>query len=318
VAHPSVEVREAGDPDTDAILALAGRSLGWAGDERDRAFFRWKHRENPFGPSPSWVAVLDGEVVGFRTFLRWELAPPGGTSVRMVRAVDTATDPANQGRGIFRTLTLGAVDALTAAGVDAVFNTPNAQSRPGYLKMGWSQLGRPTLGVIARSPVPVLRAARSREGAEKWPRPLEVGVPAAEALADPALPALLRSLPPPPERRWATPLTPEHLRWRYAFEPLGYRAVEVRDGLCVLRARRRGRATEVAICAWLAPGPDPRGLHRAVRSAGDYGVCVGLGLRDGALPAFRQGPVVTWRPLSRPGVPGLDDVAFTLGDLELF
>ena len=61
--------------------------------------------------------------------------------LRAVRAVDTATDPDYQGRGLFTRLTLQAIDELRAEGVDFVFNTPNDQSRPGYLKMGWQVVG---------------------------------------------------------------------------------------------------------------------------------------------------------------------------------
>jgi GNAT superfamily N-acetyltransferase len=132
VSDAAVEIRAAEASDRDAIIGVASRALGWVGDERDRALFAWKHDDNPFGRSPAWVAVLDGEVVGFRTFLCWELERDGAR-LRLARAVDTATDPAAQGKGIFRRLTLDAVDALSAEGYDAIFNTPNDQSRPGYL-----------------------------------------------------------------------------------------------------------------------------------------------------------------------------------------
>ena len=50
----------------------AGGVPGLVVDDRYEAFFDWKHEQNPFGRSPAWVAVDGGEVVGFRTFLRWE------------------------------------------------------------------------------------------------------------------------------------------------------------------------------------------------------------------------------------------------------
>lgn len=312
----SLLVRCAGTPDRAAILALATRSLGWSGDERDRAFFAWKHEQNPFGASPAWVATLDGQVVGFRTFLRWELRGAGGASLRLVRAVDTATDPDHQGRGVFRTLTLGAVDALRNDGVDAVFNTPNDKSRPGYLKMGWSQLGRPTLGAQPRGPVGGLRMLRPRAAAEKWSEPTDVGTAAVEALGGGDLDGLLRSLPQ--HEGWATSRTAAFLAWRYGFEPLHYRAVEVQAGMAIFRVRRRGPNREVAICEWLAPGPDPRAVRKLVQRAGDYALGVGLGLRHGLVPLPRQGPILTWRPLARPEVPALAELRFSLGDLELF
>ena len=311
MADDEVQIRPATADDRTAVLGLAGRALGWAGDERDRAYFAWKHDENPFGASPAWVAVIDGEVVAFRTFLRWSLDGPGG-AWPVVRAVDTATDPAHQGRGLFRRLTLGAVADLTDAGVDAVFNTPNEQSRPGYLKMGWHQLGRPTLGVL---PASVRRAAvlrLARTAAEKWSEPCPIGEPAASALAD-----LAASWSADRRRdRRATPRTADYLAWRYGFEPLHYRVVEVKGGLVVFRVRRRGGAREVAVVEWLAD-PDPGALRRLVREAGDYAVGIDLGPRHGLIPLPKQGPIVTWRPLARAQVPTLRSLAFGLGDLEL-
>ena len=292
----------------DAVITLATRSLGWAGDERDRAFFRWKHLENPFGTSPAWGAWDGDRLVAFRTLLRWELCVDD-RALRLVRAVDTATDPEYQGRGLFRRLTTQAVDELTADGIDAVFNTPNDQSRPGYLKMGWVELGRPTLLVQPSSPVALARMVRARVPAEKWSEPCTYGEPAS---------AVIGELHPAEIDRWATPRTAEHLAWRYGFEPLQYRAMEVRGGHAVFRVRQRGALREVAIVDWLSDQPDPPAVFRAVRSCGDYAVAIGLGPRHGFVPMPRQGPIVTWRTLANPVVPAFTDLGFVLGDIELF
>ncbi len=292
----------------DDIVALGSRSLGWVGDERDRAFFAWKHLENPFGTSPAWGARDGDRLVAFRTLLRWELVR-GDATLRLVRAVDTATDPDYQGKGLFRTLTTRAIDELTSTGMDAVFNTPNDQSRPGYLKMGWVELGRPTLLVQPSSPVVLARMLRARVPAAKWSAPVAYGVPVTEVVSE------LRPVDVGP---WATSRTAEHLAWRYGFEPLHYRAIEVRGGHAVFRVRRRGPLREVAIVDWLSDEPDPAAVFRLVRACGDYAVAVGLGARHGFVPMPRQGPIVTWRTLANPVVPAFADVGFALGDLELF
>jgi predicted N-acetyltransferase YhbS len=310
-----VSIRPATPEDRPGIMRVAVRALRWRGDERDRAFFAWKHDENPFGPSPAWVAIERGEIVGFRMLLRWEFVR-GTERLRMARAVDTASDPDHQGKGVFRRLTLTAVEGLTAAGYDAVFNTPNTRSRPGYLKMGWTALGRPTIGVRPRAPLAALRMMRSREAAEKWSDPSTAGDAAADALGGWDLPSLLATLPSRPG--WATPRTPEYLRWRYGFEPLHYRVAEVRGGLVIFRVRRRGPSREVALCEWLAPGPDRSTLSRLVRMAGDYAIACGLGPSHGLVPLPRLGPLLTWRPLARPTVATLGELALGLGDLELF
>lgn len=284
------------------------RCLGWIGDERDRAFFRWKHHENPFGRSPGWVAETAGRIVGFRTFLRWRFVH--GTSdaaLDVVRAVDTATDPDFRGRGIFRDLTMTAIEELQAAGVDAVFNTPNDQSRPGYLKMGWVELGRPTVWMRPLSVRSIPRLAGARAAAELWP---EASAPAhGDAIGE--LPAQVH-----PERpTWRTERTEAYRRWRYGFEPLGYRQTRSGSGGSVYRLRRRGAATEVSICEF--HGDDP-GLGHDVRRLGDYALALGRSPGMRALPVPRQGPVVTWRALATSEVPQLDDLELGLGDIELF
>jgi GNAT superfamily N-acetyltransferase len=323
-----IEVRPAGPSDHTAVLALMEAALGWSSDEHFEAFFTWKHDHNPFGRSPAWVAVDDHKVVGFRTFLRWEHQAPGGAVIPTVRAVDTATHPSYQGRGIFRRLTLQALDGLRAQGVAFVFNTPNDQSRPGYLKMGWTSLGVLKAAVRISSVAAVGRIGRARVPAELWSAPAHGGSPAPAVLADPRLPDLLDSVPR--ATGLATHRTPEYLRWRYGFAPLAYRAVtlddDVRSGLAVFRLRRRGPALECALCEVLAPGGDRRAYRALVRSVArecgaDYMLRIGglAPVRTGFVPVPGQGPVLTWYALADdPPGQHLGDWALTLGDVELF
>jgi predicted N-acetyltransferase YhbS len=307
-----IQLRPARPADREAIIRLGVRTLDWEPDAREHAFFAWKHDHNPFGPSLSWVAVDGEEVVGFRTFMRWTVERDG-QRMQLVRAVDTATSPDHQRQGIFRRLTLGALPELAAAGVAAVFNTPNPRSRPGYLAMGWSELGRPTLGVVPRDLPSLARIARSRPPAERWSEPVAIGEPAADVLAAWTSGHGLR---PPPG--WSTPRTPEYLAWRYSFEALNYRAIPVRGGICIFRVRRRGPSQEVALCEWLSDRADPRAVRHLAR-AGDYVLGTGLSLRrHGAIPLPRQGPVLVWRPLARPDPPPRRQLSLGLGDLELF
>jgi GNAT superfamily N-acetyltransferase len=321
-----VEVRPADEADGAAVARLLADSLGWERNDTFTRFFEWKHRENPFGASPAWVAVDGTTVVGFRTFLRWEFEHPDGRTRHAVRAVDTATHPDHQGRGVFRALTLHAVDALRAAGVEFVFNTPNDQSRPGYLSMGWSTVGR--LPAVAR--VAGWRGARrtlaARTPAERWPVATEAGAPAVEVLADPAVGTLLTRLGP--ARGLRTRRTVPYLRWRYGLPALGYRAVTAptgaAGGVAVFRSRRRGAAVEATVCELLVPGGDARAaraLARAVlRATGaDYALRVGWPRRGGIeLSLGRRGPVLTWRALATDAPPPrLSDWDFALGDVEL-
>jgi GNAT superfamily N-acetyltransferase len=323
----SIEVRAAGPADRSAVLEMLAASLGWLPHEQLDGFFAWKHDANPFGPSPAWVALDGDRVVGFRTFLRWEYER-AGARVRAVRAVDTGTHPSYQGRGIFRRLTLHGVAELQAEGVDLVFNTPNAQSRPGYLKMGWTAVGRVPTSVRLTSPGSLLLMARSRVPAEQWSTPTDAGRPATEVLADPSLADLLHARAP--DHRLRTHRSVAYLRWRYGFEPLAYRAVSVSDdlsdGLAIFRLRRRGPALECALCETLVPDRDASAaralLRSVVRTSGaDYIIRIGGPAvdRTGFARLPRQGPILTWRPFDR-GASGaaLEDWDLGLGDVELF
>jgi GNAT superfamily N-acetyltransferase len=319
-----VSTRRATHADLPAVIDVARAALGWS--DSDAAFLRWKHLGNPYGESPMWLAEADGRIVGFRAFLRWRFRRADGTTVRAVRAVDTATVPEHQGRGIFTRLTLGALDELREDGVDLVFNTPNTNSLPGYLKMGWQEVGR--LPVVVRPnrlrfPVTVLTARRAA-GRDALPSP--VGEPAEVAFADrDALESLLATVP----LRYglATDRTPELYAWRYGNPRLGYRVVHtgsMADGCAVFRLRRRGRAVEAVVCDVLAPRADvlrSRELVAAVacERGADYLIRLGCdGVAAGGFAAVpRMGPLLTCRTLDGTPPPLESDWRLSMGDVEL-
>jgi GNAT superfamily N-acetyltransferase len=341
-----IHIRAATPDDDAAVLGLLAASMGWVPDELSARFLAWKHRQNPAGPSPAWVAVdeASGEVVGLRTFLRWRFSTDGyggdadGGVVDAVRAVDTATHPDHQGRGIFSRLTRHALEELRAQGVAFVFNTPNDRSRPGYLKMGWQEVGRLPVAVRPRSLGALARVGRARAPADKWSTPTDAGSPAAEALTDDVLaesalgPAATGAGGAAAAPRLRTERTGEHLRWRYGFPALHYRALTGPDGpgqgLVVFRLRRRGAATEAAVCELLVPDGRQRAattrrlLRAVVRASGaDHAVLVGRARPGlGLLPVPGQGPTLVWRAVA-PGddaPPHLAAWDLSLGDVELF
>ncbi|HSK35314.1 MAG TPA: GNAT family N-acetyltransferase, partial [Actinomycetota bacterium] len=181
---PAVTIRPFAAGDEAAVLELLGQTLGGGpAGWRPPEFFRWKHQDNPFGRSLLLLAEADGRIVGLRAFMRWRFVADG-RDYPAVRAVDTATHPDYQGRGIFSLLTRQALHELRADGVAFVFNTPNDRSRPGYLKMGWQLVERLPVAATPRSPRALLRLARARTPADKWSAPTTAGVPVADVLAD--------------------------------------------------------------------------------------------------------------------------------------
>lgn len=325
MANDSAEVgvRSAVPDDLPQIIDLLRASLGWKPDDPNEDFFRWKHHDNAFGTSPAWVAVLDGEIAGYRTFMRWRFVNDEGRRLKAVRAVDTATAPSLQGRGIFRTLTVRGVAELTWAGDDLVFNTPNSQSRPGYLKMGWSEARRLPVGILPSSPGAMVRMLRSKVPAQKWSKPTEVGLAAGAALQERSLAEAM--LAHAPTKGVRTDRTPEYLAWRTALPQLAYRLLLVNDedpdqGGVVFRLRQRGDAVEAAVIEQLVADPlqGARLLGRMLRSTGaDYAIGLRTGPSAGLVPLPGQGPVLTTRPLAS-SPPQPSQWALTLGDVELF
>ena len=226
----TISVRPFHPSDLGAVLELLRVSLGETEvNRRSPELFSWKHLDNPFGKSIMLVAEDRAGIVGFRAFMRWELATVEGERIRCVRPVDTATHPRAQRRGIFRKLTLEAVEAARDDGVDLIFNTPNPRSGAGYLTMGWKKVGR--IGVLAR---PLLRGfVRQSQG---LPVVLGSGV-WDDRPVNHRSPNGLR-----------TPRTLPYLRWRFALHPMAnYRVIHSSEGTAVLRPNLRHTRPELAV-----------------------------------------------------------------------
>ncbi len=224
-----IAIRPARPDDLPQILDVLRAALGETPLlRRTPALWNWKHLDNPFGPSLVLVAEHAERVVGVRAFMRWELELPDGQVLRCVRAVDTATHPDHLRRGIFRRLTETAVEMAQTEGVDLIFNTPNATSGAGYLKMGWRRVG--DLGVIVRPRVGPVAPIDP----DDLPRLTDH-----VARTDP--------LEPYPTPRAAvalrTPRREGYLRWRFERHPTArYAAIRRGGGAGIIRANvRRGR-----------------------------------------------------------------------------
>jgi hypothetical protein len=124
------------EEDLDEVLSLLSVSLRNIGD---KSWFYWKHIQNPFGQSPGYVATEGKKIIGVRLFLKWNFTFEGNL-ISAIRPVDTATHPDARGLGVFKKLTQHGIAEVNANGSHIIFNTPNQNSLPGYLKMGWRKL----------------------------------------------------------------------------------------------------------------------------------------------------------------------------------
>ncbi len=129
------------EEDIPQIIDLLKISLGESLIPKSEALWKWKHLDNPFGKSPVLLAEKDGEIIGVRAFLKWEFAQ-GTEIIKACRAVDTAVHPEFQGKGLFTKLSLNLIEQIREDGTHLIYNTPNTQSLPGYLKMDWEKWGK--------------------------------------------------------------------------------------------------------------------------------------------------------------------------------
>ncbi|MGH8927178.1 MAG: GNAT family N-acetyltransferase [Acidimicrobiia bacterium] len=234
--------------DLQTVLDLLKISLGETDLlRRTPEAFAWKHLENPFGSSIMLVAEDEEGIVGFRAFMRWELATPDGDLLHCVRAVDTATHPRAQRRGIFRRLTLEAVEAARLDDIDLIFNTPNPRSGAGYLTMGWSEVG--AIGVLVR---PRFMGLFGRHG----------DLPSVVGLSEWDDRSIIDRIP----RGLRTRRTSAYFRWRFALHPTaGYRVAEVPEGTAVVRPNLRRNRRELVVSDLFGNGAG-QALRQAARA----------------------------------------------------
>jgi hypothetical protein len=331
-----VPIRRYEDGDEPAVLDLLKTTLG-EGPTGDRTtdFFRWKHRESAFGPSFMLVAESGGAIVGLRAFMRWRFRS-SGTLLHGVTAVDTATHPDHQGRGIFTSLTKRALGDL-ASEIDFVFNTPNEKSLPGYLKLGWRRLGRVPVHVRIKDPRGFLRARASQSRRAPSNLPSIDAEPVGAYMDELAHSTLLEQAAV--GRRIGTDRSLGYLRWRYVDAPgLDYRAVAEfasgrLEGLGVFRVRPRGAAWEATVTELIVRPGDARAARRVLRAIGrvahvDHLTCHFPSGTTAARAAVACGYVRSPRgitfvvnPLDHsidPDPTELSSWALTLGDLEVF
>lgn len=323
VDSSEIRIRRANDNDADNVLDVCGSALGWNNAEFDRALFRWKHFENAFGESIILVAEDSSGLVAVRPFMQWRFVDPvrhdAAVVVKAARAVDTATRPEAQGRGLFRQLTETGLDALREQEFGFVFNTPNDQSRPGYLKMGWETAGRVGFGFAIRSTRSLPKVLRSRTAAQKPSIATpDLGVDVTEGLS------MIRSeevlSPQPTQHRVVlrTAHTLKSLHWRFAQGPLAYRWLPTGPGEgCIVRLRERGPSRELLVA--LVLGTSEAAAWDVVKDAmqqvsADY--CLTPAGFGSSRVISRLGPTLALRDLNIS--PTADAFAWSPGDIEVF
>ena len=315
----STEIRRATLEDLPGILRLLRLDLGWPADARAERLWEWKHVQNPFGPSHVWVGLEGPEVVAVRTFMRWQLREPDGGLVQAARAVDTVTDREHRARGWFRRLTERGTDSLGADGVTVLFNTPNAQSAPANLSLGWSEQPRPPVWFRPSRLRSLPVVLRSRASAGLWPTETGVGLEPASAFSSPDVVAAATAKRCGPPDALETDRSLAFLQWRYGLPELGYRVVlgagEGADSVAMVRTRQRGPGRERAVLD-LVGGSGALANALSDQDNFDYAIWVGRRPARGWYRVPGGGPRLVARRIDGRSVD--QRFALALGDLELF
>jgi len=265
------EIRDYQPEDESSVLALVQRGMGGGPTgTRDEIFWRWKHLDNPFGRSLGLVATNHaGQLVGLRIFMRWRFTT-GNTTVRAVRAVDTVTHPEYRRYGVFSALTNKAVEQAKNEGVDLIFNTPNNQVLPGYLKLGWNYVSaiRPLVKVLnyPRFVAGLLRSRNKRQSSQQLsgeqifrhrPTSMEEFLSHSEALEE-----LLHHHNQKRDGNLFTDQSLNYLRWRYSEYPYANYAVLPQEkdgkisGIIIMRPNARFGLKEAVLDELLLHTPD--------------------------------------------------------------
>ena len=332
-----MQFRSATPKDKHAIIDLLKKSLGESTIPKSESLWNWKHEQNPFGPSYVLLAEDNNNVIGLRAFMQWQWQWKKQI-YKAIRAVDTATHPDYQGKGIFKKLTLQQIETCKDEGVDFVFNTPNDQSKPGYLKMGWVEQGKLPLKFKVLRPVSLaykrlFEKSKSFENednsspSQAW----EPGIP------DLITQGLHRT------DQFSSYLSPAYISWRYEKNPLfNYNYfTDHSNFLIISRIKKHSFARELRIVEFILLKPESQFrkwnaeigkqvLRFCKNNKIDFIAISGLQYSNfsnclrwmGLIPVRAMGPSITLKDLNMyekfPDVRDINNWNYSLGDLELF
>lgn len=333
----NMNIRVATPEDKPAMIELLKKSLGESIIPKSEAFWCWKHERNPFGQSYVLLAEEGEQLIGLRAFMQWKWQWKGET-YNAIRAVDTATHPDHQGKGIFKKLTLQQAEACKKQGVHFVFNTPNEQSRPGYLKMGWVAQGKMPLKLKVVQPVSLLYSKFFQK--KHAAIPADDTIPAQEWKQD--VFELLKKYVQN-EQQLTTALSPEYIIWRYAENPLFkyHYLTDHENFLLVSRIKTHSFTKELRIVDFILinPGANAKKINAFIRKSvvqfcKTHGISfVSLSGQQyqsykkyfdwmGIVPVQSLGPIVTLKDLNMNGhfqdLLNVKNWGYSLGDMELF
>jgi len=313
-------IEKAKEEDLPEIVELLRKSLGQSKLPKTIEIWAYKHLENPFGKSIVLVGKENNEIIGVRAFMKWEWTR-NNKVFRSLRAVDTATHPSHQGKGVFKKLTMAAINIAKAEGYDLIFNTPNSQSLPGYLKMGWVKVDKLNVQIALVSPI-------------NW-RPLKNEITynftSDDIVKDFTNVLDIYNQKLAENQSLFTAKSVRYLNWRYKHNPLqDYEIIQNKDFFIACYVKEHSKFNELR-CSEIIYR-DSRGMKNAITAikqiAKRFGVqVISSHILEGKISNLQikglYGPILTLKDLNlnenqEVEFNNLNNWGYTLGDLELF
>lgn len=314
-------IREANVSDIPEIISVLKSSLGEDDLALSPEIWTYKHIENPLGKSLVLLAVEKERIAGVRAFMKWKWQM-GNEIFSALRAVDTATHPEFQGMGIFKKLTLEAVDLSTKNRDNFVFNTPNNNSRPGYLKMGWKKAGNIKVGIK-----PSWKSFYNFHQIEpNYTISKKVSETEFNLLCD------VWNLSLSANKKLFTPKSVNYLNWRYESNPLqNYEVYANKDMYIAGYVKQQKKIKELRIveCITGDYNSNKKDIKKII-TGWEKKFGVQITTFSGEMEALSKinfnshiGPILTVRELNlspeyQGEITNIENWAYSLGDLELF
>lgn len=304
--------------DIPGIVELLKSSLGESVVEKSAGIWNFKHIDNPFGASHVLVAIEDDIFVGVRAFMKWNWQI-GNDFWIAYRAVDTATHPDHQGKGIFKKLTLQALEDVQNIHETFVFNTPNDKSRPGYLKMGWIVVDKMPITIV-----PTLGYFFYNFFSKNIEKSHQIDFKRLNEICE------IHNRILSEKKVLFTPKTSQYLKWRFENNSMQkYHVVSTNDWYLVMYVKKHTYFKEIRVVEVI--GSHDKSVRKEIRSAiVNYAFqnrCWMITIANKELFQFRLygkfGPKLTFKSLTKNTLfinkaLNIYNWKYSLGDLELF
>ncbi|RYY01117.1 MAG: GNAT family N-acetyltransferase [Gammaproteobacteria bacterium] len=146
--NENYSISQIGPNEFDLLIPLMQNCFGISVDVN---YFKWKYLDNPAGHFVGFVAISnETKEIGAYYGVIPELFFINGKEKIIYQSCDTMTHANHRKRGLFQMLALHCFEYLRERNELFIYGFGGAQSTPGFIKFGWSNLFNPVLSFFPR------------------------------------------------------------------------------------------------------------------------------------------------------------------------